>query len=59
MGAFANYSAANLGAVAIKEAVKRSKVDPADVNHVIMGQVISAGCAQNTARQATLYAGLM
>ena len=58
MGAFANYSAANLGAVAIKEAVKRSQVEPSDIDHVIMGQVISAGCAQNTARQATIYAGL-
>ena len=58
MGAFANYSAANLGAVAIKEAVKRSQLEPTDIDHVIMGQVISAGCAQNTARQATIYSGL-
>ncbi|MHA1976801.1 MAG: thiolase family protein [Candidatus Hodarchaeales archaeon] len=58
MGAFANFSAANLGAVAIKEAVKRSQLDAKDIDHVIMGQVISAGCAQNTARQATIYADL-
>ena len=58
MGAFTNYSAANLGAVVIKEAVKRSQLEPTDIDHVIMGQVISAGCAQNTARQATIYSGL-
>ncbi|PWI46756.1 acetyl-CoA acetyltransferase [Candidatus Heimdallarchaeota archaeon B3_Heim] len=58
MGAFANFSAANLGAVAIKEVVKRSQLDVKDIDHVIMGQVISAGCAQNTARQATIYADL-
>jgi len=58
LGAFSNYSAANLGAVAIKEAVKRSQIRPEEVDHVLMGQVISAGCAQNTARQAAIYAGL-
>ncbi|MHA2074427.1 MAG: thiolase family protein [Candidatus Hodarchaeales archaeon] len=58
LGAFSNLSAAKLGAVAIKEAVKRSQIDPKDVDHVIMGQVIAAGCAQNTARQSTIYADL-
>ncbi len=58
LGAFSNFSAAKLGAVVIKEAVKRSQLEPSEVDHVIMGQVISAGCAQNTARQATIYAEL-
>ncbi len=58
LGAFSNFSAAKLGAVVIKEAVRRSKIQSEEVDHVIMGQVISAGCAQNTARQATIYAGL-
>ena len=58
LGAFANFSATQLGAVVIEEAVKRSQIQPDEVNHVLMGQVISAGCAQNTARQATIYAGL-
>ena len=58
LGAFSNFSAAQLGAVAIKEAVKRSQIEPKEVDHVLMGQVISAGCAQNTARQASIYAGL-
>jgi len=57
-GSFSNYSAANLGAVAIKEAVNRANIRPGDVKQVIMGQVISAGCAQNTARQCAIYAGL-
>lgn len=59
LGAFSNnLSAARLGAVVIKEAVDRSQIQPEDVDHVLMGQVISAGCAQNTARQASIYAGL-
>ena len=58
LGAFSNFSAAQLGAVVIKEAVKRSQIQSDEVDHVLMGQVISAGCAQNTARQATIYAGL-
>lgn len=58
LGAFSNFSAAQLGAVAIKEAVIRSQIEPNEVNQVLMGQVISAGCAQNTARQASIYAGL-
>ncbi len=58
LGAYSNLSAAKLGAVVIKEAVKRSQIEPAEVNHVIMGQVIAAGCAQNTARQSTIYADL-
>ncbi|MFQ6123810.1 MAG: thiolase family protein [Candidatus Heimdallarchaeota archaeon] len=58
LGSFSNFSAANLGAIAIKEAVNRSQIQPEEVDQVIMGQVISAGCAQNTARQASIYAGL-
>ena len=59
LGVFSsNFTAAKLGAVAIKEAVKRSQIEPTEVDHVLMGQVISAGCAQNTARQSTIYAGL-
>lgn len=58
LGAFSNFSAAQLGATVIKEAVTRSQIRSDEVDHVLMGQVISAGCAQNTARQATIYAGL-
>jgi len=58
LGAFSNTSAARLGSIVVKEAVKRSELDPVDVDHVIMGHVITAGCAQNTARQAAIYAEL-
>ncbi|MFW9991694.1 MAG: thiolase family protein [Candidatus Odinarchaeota archaeon] len=57
-GSFSTFPAAKLGAVAIREAVKRSQLPPEEVDHVIMGQVISAGCAQNTARQSSIYSGL-
>lgn len=58
LGAFSNTSAAKLGSIVVKEAVKRSQLDPVEVDHVIMGHVITAGCAQNTARQAAIYAEL-
>ena len=57
-GALASLSAAQLGAVAIKEALKRSNVDPADVDYVVMGQVILAGAGQVPARQAAIGAGI-
>ena len=58
LGAYSNTSAAKLGSIVVKEAVKRSQLDPVEVDHVIMGHVITAGCAQNTARQAAIYAEL-
>ncbi|MHA1214706.1 MAG: thiolase family protein [Candidatus Hodarchaeales archaeon] len=58
MGMFSNLSAAKLASVVVKEAISRSMLKPEDIDHVLMGQVISAGCAQNTARQAAIYAGL-
>lgn len=57
-GALKGFSAPELGAAAIKEAVKRAGVDPADVNEVIMGCVVQAGIGQAPARQAALKAGL-
>ncbi|AMJ61661.1 acetyl-CoA C-acetyltransferase [Bosea sp. PAMC 26642] len=57
-GAFANTPAHELGAAAIKEALARAKVDPADVDEVIMGQVLTAGQGQNPARQAAMAAGI-
>jgi acetyl-CoA C-acetyltransferase len=57
-GAFANTAAHELGAAAIKEALLRAKVDPADVDEVIMGQILSAGQGQNPARQAAMAAGI-
>jgi acetyl-CoA C-acetyltransferase len=57
-GAFTNISAPELGALVIKETIKRSDIAPQDVDEVIMGNVIQAGLGQNPARQATLFAEL-
>jgi acetyl-CoA C-acetyltransferase len=57
-GDFASLTAAQLGAVAIKAAVERAGIAPADVQEVIMGCVLPAGQGQAPARQAALGAGL-
>lgn len=57
-GALKGFSAPELGAIAIKEAVSRTGVDPAKIDEVIMGCVVQAGIGQAPARQAALRAGL-
>ena len=57
-GALAAVPAHDLGSVAIKAALDRSKVDAADVDEVIMGQILTAGQGQNPARQAAINAGI-
>jgi acetyl-CoA C-acetyltransferase len=57
-GSLTDFSAPQLGAFVVKEAVSRSKVDPKTVDECIMGNVISAGLGQNPARQAALGGGL-
>jgi acetyl-CoA C-acetyltransferase len=57
-GALKDLSAADLGAVAIREAVTRANVSPADIDDVLMGCVLQAGAGMNVARQAALKAGL-
>lgn len=57
-GALSGFSAPQLGAIAVREAVKRAGIDPAKVDECIMGNVVSAGLGQNPARQAALYGGL-
>src|SRR5512132_2198639 len=57
-GTLANTPAPELGAVAVREAVKRSGIDVNRVEEVIMGNVVSAGLGQAPARQAALKAGL-
>src|SRR6187401_155093 len=57
-GDFASLTASDLGAVAIKAAVERAGLKPADVDKVIMGCVLPAGQGQAPARQAALKAGL-
>ena len=49
-GSLAKIPATELGAIVIKEALARAKVDPAQVSEVIMGQVLAAGAGQNPAR---------
>jgi len=57
-GSLSSLPAHKLGEVAIKAALDRAHVDPADVDEVIMGQVLSAGEGQNPARQAAVAAGI-
>lgn len=57
-GAFSDLSATQLGAIAVREAVKRAQIDAALVDECIMGNVVSAGLGQNPARQAALNGGL-
>jgi acetyl-CoA C-acetyltransferase len=57
-GDFASLAASDLGAVAISAAVERAGIAPADVDEVIMGNVLPAGQGQAPARQASLKAGL-
>ena len=57
-GALEGFSAPQLGAIAVREAVARAKVDPAQVDECIMGLVVAAGLGQNPARQAALNGGL-
>lgn len=57
-GALSNTSAADLGAIVIKEAIHRAGVAPEQVDEVLMGCVIQASQGQNVARQASLKAGL-
>ena len=57
-GAFANVPAHELGAAAIKGALSRAGVDAAEVDEVILGQVLPAGEGQNPARQAAMKAGV-
>ena len=57
-GALSSLVATTLGGDAIRNAIARAGIDPADVEHVIMGQVIQAGAGQAPARQAAFKAGL-
>ncbi|HLG61502.1 MAG TPA: acetyl-CoA C-acetyltransferase [Ktedonosporobacter sp.] len=58
LGNLASFSAPQLGAIAIKEAVRRAGIDPDAIEEVIMGNVVSAGIGQAPARQAAVRAGL-
>jgi acetyl-CoA C-acetyltransferase len=58
LGALKDLSAPDLGALAVREAVRRAGIDPASVDECIMGNVVSAGVGQAPARQAALRGGL-
>jgi len=57
-GALSDFTAPQLGAIAVREAVKRAGIDPNTVDECIMGNVVQAGEGQNPARQAALSGGL-
>lgn len=57
-GALASVKASDLGATVIKGLIEQTKIDPSQIDEVIMGQVLTAGCGQNPARQAVINAGL-
>ena len=57
-GAFAEMTAVQLGAIAVREAVRRAGINPATVDECLMGCVLPAGLGQNPARQAALTGGL-
>ncbi len=58
LGALKDVPSPKLGAAAIKAAVERAKITPADVEEVVMGCVLQAGLGQAPARQATIFSGL-
>lgn len=57
-GVFKNVKAIDLGATVVKEAMNRINLDPAMVDELIFGNVLSAGLGQNVARQVSMVAGL-
>src|SRR3982751_648827 len=58
LGALKGFTATQLGALVVAEAVRRAGIDPQIVDECIMGNVVSAGQGQNPARQAALNGGL-
>jgi acetyl-CoA C-acetyltransferase len=58
LGALKDFTAPQLGAMVVREAVRRAGIDPASVDECIMGNVLAAGLGQNPARQAALGGGL-
>src|ERR671927_1365649 len=58
LGSLKSFKATELGALVVRESVKRAGIKPEDVDEVIMGCVIQAGLGQNPARQAALNGGL-
>ncbi|PNG24278.1 acetyl-CoA C-acetyltransferase [Methylocella silvestris] len=57
-GSLSGIAAPELGAIVVREAMRRAGVDPTEISDVVLGQVLTAGQGQNTARQTALKAGL-
>src|SRR5579862_2787317 len=57
-GSLSDFSATQLGAMVVREAVQRARLDPKQVDECIMGNVLPAGLGQNPARQAAIFGGL-
>ncbi len=57
-GSLQSYTGPQLGALVVREAMKRAGVDPAKVDDCIMGCVLQAGLGQSPARQAAIYGGI-
>jgi acetyl-CoA C-acetyltransferase len=57
-GSLSDLSASQLGAIVVREAVKRAGIEATQVDECIMGNVVSAGLGQNPARQAAIFGGL-
>jgi acetyl-CoA C-acetyltransferase len=58
LGGLKSFTAPQLGAMVVREAIRRAGIDPNDVDEVIMGNVVGAGLGQAPARQAAIHAGL-
>ncbi|MGB9702430.1 MAG: thiolase family protein [Candidatus Kapaibacteriota bacterium] len=58
LGSLSSFTAPELGAFAIKEAVSRANINKAEINEAIMGNVLQGGVGQAPARQAAIFAGL-
>lgn len=57
-GAFSDVPAPRLGALAVKEAIRRANIEPRDVSELFFGSVIQAGLYQNCARQVVIFSGI-
>jgi len=57
-GALSSFTAPKLGAIVVREVVRRAGIDPASIDECIMGNVLAAGLGQNPARQSAIFGGL-
>jgi len=57
-GGFSDVPAPRLGTFAVKEAIRRARIEPSDVSELFFGSVIQAGLYQNCARQVVIFSGI-